>query len=200
MSLISCPECGRSISDQAVECPSCGFPILKAEKLSKTAVIQFHWDTMKGNTWLKTTVVLDGIEIAQMRCSEKFDYETSVGTHNIQLFFRNNCVVNENIEILSGQKSFYYVFKQSLFTLKRTHAYGDAESRKNGRGESNQHHPSEAAYRQDPRPNIPRCPTCGSEKIAKLSMSRKVFSANMIGIASASAGKTFKCKNCGYMW
>ena len=183
MPLIPCPECGQMVSEQARNCPACGFPILKEEKSPEISVLQFHSDTMKGNTWLKTTVVLDGVEIAQMRCSEKFDYQTEVGTHNIQLFFRNKCAVNEDIEILPGQKSFYYVFKQALFTLKRTYAYGD-----------------EAVHQQTLRPNVPRCPTCGSENVAKLSMSRKVFSAGMIGIASTSAGKTFKCKSCGYMW
>ena len=29
MALISCPECGASISDQAASCPKCGFPFRK---------------------------------------------------------------------------------------------------------------------------------------------------------------------------
>lgn len=28
MALITCPECGREISDKAVSCPGCGFPII----------------------------------------------------------------------------------------------------------------------------------------------------------------------------
>lgn len=27
MALIKCPECGKSISDQAISCPECGHPI-----------------------------------------------------------------------------------------------------------------------------------------------------------------------------
>lgn len=27
MALITCPECGRTVSDQATECPNCGYPI-----------------------------------------------------------------------------------------------------------------------------------------------------------------------------
>lgn len=30
MALIHCPECNREISDQAVACPGCGYPIQKA--------------------------------------------------------------------------------------------------------------------------------------------------------------------------
>ena len=31
MALINCPECGKEISDKAVACPSCGYPLLKTE-------------------------------------------------------------------------------------------------------------------------------------------------------------------------
>ena len=27
MALIKCPECGRQVSDRAIECPGCGYPI-----------------------------------------------------------------------------------------------------------------------------------------------------------------------------
>ncbi|MCR4911309.1 MAG: zinc ribbon domain-containing protein [Bacilli bacterium] len=32
MALIKCPECGREISDQAVSCPHCGFPLAKIKE------------------------------------------------------------------------------------------------------------------------------------------------------------------------
>lgn len=37
MSLIKCPECGREISDKAVNCPGCGYPLelLKEERIKK---------------------------------------------------------------------------------------------------------------------------------------------------------------------
>jgi uncharacterized membrane protein YvbJ len=35
MALISCPECRREISDQALSCPGCGYPIkAKSEQTS----------------------------------------------------------------------------------------------------------------------------------------------------------------------
>ena len=33
MALVNCPECGREISDQAVACPHCGFPMKDSVKL-----------------------------------------------------------------------------------------------------------------------------------------------------------------------
>ncbi len=35
MALIRCPECGREISDKAVSCPGCGYPL--AEQPDDTA-------------------------------------------------------------------------------------------------------------------------------------------------------------------
>lgn len=29
MALISCPECGKQVSDRADSCPNCGYPISK---------------------------------------------------------------------------------------------------------------------------------------------------------------------------
>lgn len=31
MALINCPECGREVSDKAVSCPGCGYPLQKSE-------------------------------------------------------------------------------------------------------------------------------------------------------------------------
>lgn len=35
MALIQCPECGKSISDQAISCPNCGY-VMKSEKTTET--------------------------------------------------------------------------------------------------------------------------------------------------------------------
>ena len=34
MALIKCPECGKEISDQAANCPNCGFPVNKSDSQS----------------------------------------------------------------------------------------------------------------------------------------------------------------------
>lgn len=46
----------------------------------------------------------------------------------------------------------------------------------------------------------PKCPTCGSPDIEKISGTSKVVDAVVWGIWSKKAGKTFKCRNCGYEW
>lgn len=48
--------------------------------------------------------------------------------------------------------------------------------------------------------NIPKCPTCQSTNIQKLSTTSKVLGVGLLGLASKTVGKTMKCKSCGYHW
>lgn len=47
---------------------------------------------------------------------------------------------------------------------------------------------------------VPTCPTCHSPDIEKISGTSKVVDAVVWGFWSKKAGKTFKCRNCGYEW
>ena len=46
----------------------------------------------------------------------------------------------------------------------------------------------------------PKCPTCGSTSIRRISTTKKLVSVATLGIASNSLGKTMECKKCGYKW
>ena len=48
--------------------------------------------------------------------------------------------------------------------------------------------------------NTPKCPTCGSTSIEKISLGKKAFGGAMFGIFSSNVRNTFHCKNCGYKW
>ena len=48
--------------------------------------------------------------------------------------------------------------------------------------------------------NIPKCPTCGSTNLKRISLSSKVISTALFGLLSTKRHKTFHCKNCGYEW
>lgn len=48
--------------------------------------------------------------------------------------------------------------------------------------------------------NIPKCPTCGSTNIKKISSTKRFVSTGLFGLASSNIGKTMECKNCGYKW
>lgn len=48
--------------------------------------------------------------------------------------------------------------------------------------------------------NVPKCPTCNSTNVEKISGTAKVAGAVAFGLFSKTARSQFKCKNCGYMW
>lgn len=47
---------------------------------------------------------------------------------------------------------------------------------------------------------VPKCPTCGSPDIEKISGTSKAVSFALFGIFSNKVKHQFKCKNCGYEW
>lgn len=48
--------------------------------------------------------------------------------------------------------------------------------------------------------NIPKCPTCGSTNIEKISAGKKLAGSMLFGLFSKDAKSTFHCKNCNYKW
>ena len=48
--------------------------------------------------------------------------------------------------------------------------------------------------------NIPKCPTCSSTNVKKISSISKVAGAVTFGLFSKTAKSQFKCNNCGYKW
>ncbi len=48
--------------------------------------------------------------------------------------------------------------------------------------------------------DIPKCPTCGSTNVRKISTGKKAFGFAIVGLFSSNLGKTMECKNCGCKW
>lgn len=48
--------------------------------------------------------------------------------------------------------------------------------------------------------NIPKCPTCGSTNVEKISTGKKVLGGAMFGLFSSDIRNTMHCKNCGAKW
>lgn len=46
----------------------------------------------------------------------------------------------------------------------------------------------------------PKCPTCGSTNIRKISTGERMISVGMLGLFSKKINKSFKCNACGYTW
>lgn len=48
--------------------------------------------------------------------------------------------------------------------------------------------------------NKPKCPTCGSTNIEKISLGKKAVGGALFGIFSSDVRKSMHCKSCGYKW
>lgn len=48
--------------------------------------------------------------------------------------------------------------------------------------------------------DIPKCPTCSSTKVKRISGTAKAAGAVAFGLFSKTARSQFKCENCGYKW
>ena len=46
----------------------------------------------------------------------------------------------------------------------------------------------------------PKCPTCGSTNIGKISVGKKIGGSMLFGIFSSDVRNTIHCKNCGAKW
>ena len=44
MALVTCPECGRKVSERADACPNCGYPICASLQKSKQEAAQKDFD------------------------------------------------------------------------------------------------------------------------------------------------------------
>lgn len=52
-----------------------------------------------------------------------------------------------------------------------------------------------------PQPiNIPKCPTCGSTNVHKISATKRWLTTGLFGLASSDATHTYICENCQYKW
>ena len=53
---------------------------------------------------------------------------------------------------------------------------------------------------QNEQSNIPKCPTCSSTDIKKISMTSKAVNTAIFGLFGTKRHKTFHCNNCNYEW
>lgn len=54
--------------------------------------------------------------------------------------------------------------------------------------------------KQQQESSVPRCPTCGSTNLKKISGLSKAGSVAMWGLLSQKVKKTYHCNMCGYEW
>lgn len=126
MALISCPECGKEISDKAISCPNCGYPINSAadnqtnDKKYDVILEKFNLDqrmvTVKFLLDIKKTSLSDCVRLTNNVPSTlfsgiSFDIATKTVSHLQNL--GNKVILQESTSVGDGQDeinlSAYYI-------------------------------------------------------------------------------------------
>lgn len=64
----------------------------------------------------------------------------------------------------------------------------------------NQRMEKEHQQRETQQANVPKCPTCSSTNIKKVSTTSKVVNVGLFGLFGNKRKMQFHCNNCGYEW
>lgn len=88
------------------------------------------------------------------------------------------------------------VIKNSLSLSDETYELIQEAWRNNKKNVQPMSRPIQTNYQQ----NKPKCPTCGSTNVEKISTTKKAIGFVAVGVFSSNFGKTMHCKNCGYKW
>ena len=83
-----------------------------------------------------------------------------------------------------------YVYSNPLFDKEKYEAREQADRERIERNKAG----------LNPLDNLPKCPTCGSTNLSRLSGVGMITMFGGFGVTDGNAGKTFQCNNCGYRW
>ncbi len=89
--------------------------------------------------------------------------------------------------------------KQSKFSQEKHQIHLKEQAEREQRIKDREEHPE----KYQPKPviiNKPKCPTCQSINIKKISATKRVVHGYAFGLFSKTARSQFECKNCGYKW
>lgn len=167
----------NEVSQYAESCPNCGFPITKF---------------MKDNKLMDTSKMEVCPKCAHDEYSSpyylKCDYCGST-------MAQTDLTMDEWISVLMKKDAFSFVedmankygnnqFSEEMFNTRMGHNHSNSHTSEQKKEET----------------NIPKCPTCGSTKIRKISGTKRAASILGFGILSNNIGKTYECLNCKYKW
>ena len=185
MALIKCPECGReNVSDSAEMCPDCGYGI------------KAHFDKIRSEQQRRE---LYERKLASVRMPE--EPKRMNFAYGLTIFFGFGALcgfitspVIGIILILFACWTCYMGFKQYNEEIEK---YNLA---KLNFEKYQQEVVKEQEYKAIIEASKPKCPSCGSTNIQKITTTDRAVSVATVGLASGKIGKQYKCRNCKHMW
>lgn len=182
MALIKCPECGREVSDKAKACIHCGFPL-------EESLCAFDSTPIEGSMNICPKC---GRIYTQVFCPDCGTNMVSI--HMTQVEWVKQTNTREKSDKLHRQLCEKYVINSPVFDKDLYEARLQEEQAE--RDKMDAYH--QAARRAEA--NKPKCPTCGSTNVEKISTTSKVVGGALFGLFSSNVRNTMRCINCGYKW
>lgn len=191
MALIKCPECGKEISDKAPVCIHCGFPLNQLENMADSNDGKIYKLVLKNtliDNKVKTIKLIMDIQGCGLKEAKDFVdnppqiVTTGLSHSDAQKLAKEFIDLQNDIDIQDdeGAPSIIDVFSKI---------------------QSNENERKEKIERVAAVENSkPKCPTCGSTNIQKISGTKRWVTTGLFGLASSNVGKTMECRNCGYKW
>ncbi len=179
MSLVKCSECGKEISDKAISCPMCGYPIKEeSENLSSKSA---------STTGMNVCPKCGNFIIAKQKCPD-------CGTNMIDC----NCTEKKWTDmLLDGTLDKWQLQMRSKYVLSSDEFDEKLYNKRiNEEKQENEYYDN---LIENAEPTL-HCPTCNSTNVRKVSGTSKVVSGVMFGLLSQKVKKQFHCNNCGYEW
>lgn len=187
--LIVCPDCGTEVSQYADVCVKCGFPI-------KKFITEHHL-----NDFEKVFIC--------PKCGDYelyFDFTPNKPKHIVCKFCHTPLIQtdystddferNSLHEWQKGNKDY-----EADMSKQYGHGEFDEEAYQHRKEIIAQRVREREAAKSNPiKQNIPKCPTCQSTNIKKISTTSKATNAALFGLFSNKRKKQFHCNNCGYEW
>lgn len=182
MALITCPECGKEVSDKAKMCPNCGYPINDPT----VPDVKNNICAFKGQRY-DLTEVLEYIEKTYDENGYCVDPKTPAYFALKRIIPTIGCDTNELLGYLARYRkvpdfNFIPTGDPDKYRLIKPKDYDP---------NFNIH----KAFEEEQKKLIPKCPKCGSTSITTGSRGYSLFTGFL------GSGKTVnRCGNCGYKW
>lgn len=200
----TCPGCDRSVSNKMLEennncCPYCGLSYDDKEKVE---------DMKKGYVCPKCADIYTNVRYRNSNgtciyCGSKL-VQTDVTTRELYDMTSDEETFDEvkDKARIVANKYGDFQFSETAYNEKRRiqREENEAIKRRSQASNSSTTSPSFSSATQQSTTNIPKCPTCGSTNIKKISTTSKVVGAGLFGLFSKTARSQFECKDCGYKW
>lgn len=186
MALIKCPECGKEISDKSKQCIHCGYPI---EQVNKNTTYAIYIKNVKG---INRNDKIHNLMLCKFSLIDKYGIQKAEANHIVVELDKGV----SPIKILDGVD-----FKNIEYIKKDFERIGCIiEEKESGYINEISNYRVEQQKEKDSLDLLPKCPTCGSSYVEKISSSSKITGGLLFGLFSSNVKNSYRCKNCGYKW